>query len=476
MKQKRTIWVCILIGATFFNFLPAQTGQKSNRKDRDKMFKWAYLYLNGYYTPMDHGKAYTLFERLAKEGDSQSLNALGMMYKLGKGVEQNDDKAMEYFLLAAEGGYPRASYNVGSCYRYGHSVEQDFTTAFSWFTKAMEQGDIRAGYTIGYFYYKGMGVEQDYGKALSYFLPLAEQGDAGPMFYVGLMYMKGYGVERDVEEGMSWIRKAAEKGLSRAIDFILYTENINTYGLSQVNLRSGNADPVSQLIPDQWKAVTNTPLPSERLEGEWEGKIMYYDWSGKRAESEMKIQASWHISEENRLIGSWIQDDTLSLPVKATLTDSLWIFDDTKVWRLKLVDILNGKFTIQTIGNEEFLTGNLITYCEKTRSYHPPAFVVLKKGEVVTSLTERTEKKENRVSVSPNPFEDELLVLLSLQEPQEILLEIYDMGGKKIYSSSYRKYPSGENEVIIPALSVTPGNYLLKIRGEKINESIKIIK
>ena len=62
------------------------------------------------------------------------------MYKNGKGVERDYQKAFEWFLKAAELGDDTAQFDVGLCYEKGYGVAVDLDEAFRWYEKAAEQG------------------------------------------------------------------------------------------------------------------------------------------------------------------------------------------------------------------------------------------------------------------------------------------------------------------------------------------------
>ena len=66
------------------------------------------------------------------------------MYLLGRGVAQDDKKAVEWLTKAAEQGVARAQNNLGWMYEKGRGVAKDDKTAVRWYTKAAEQGHARA--------------------------------------------------------------------------------------------------------------------------------------------------------------------------------------------------------------------------------------------------------------------------------------------------------------------------------------------
>jgi TPR repeat protein len=59
----------------------------------------------------------------------------------------------------------------------GRGVEQDDAEAANWYRKAAEQGHITAQNNLGVMYERGLGVEQDYAEAASWYRKAAEQGN-----------------------------------------------------------------------------------------------------------------------------------------------------------------------------------------------------------------------------------------------------------------------------------------------------------
>ena len=59
---------------------------------------------------------------LAEQGHAGAQTFLGVMYREGQGVPQDDKTAVKWFTLAAEQGKARAQYNLGVMYRKGHNL------------------------------------------------------------------------------------------------------------------------------------------------------------------------------------------------------------------------------------------------------------------------------------------------------------------------------------------------------------------
>jgi ankyrin repeat protein len=75
-------------------------------------------------------------------------------------------KAARIWKSAAKRGNPRACYRLGVAYRSGRGVDQDNAKAAFWFDKAAAGGDADAQYALGKLFEKGLGVESNRGRAM----------------------------------------------------------------------------------------------------------------------------------------------------------------------------------------------------------------------------------------------------------------------------------------------------------------------
>ncbi|KAG0061993.1 hypothetical protein BGZ89_011004 [Linnemannia elongata] len=102
----------------------------------------------------------------ASLGDKDAQVALGDMYKVGQGVQQDYKAAMEWYLRAAKQGGAVGQRKVGVLYDLGHGVTQDYSIALTWYLKSADQGNAQAQSNIGTFYCYGYGVPLDCFKAM----------------------------------------------------------------------------------------------------------------------------------------------------------------------------------------------------------------------------------------------------------------------------------------------------------------------
>ena len=68
----------------------------------------------------------------ANAGDAEAQFNLGVMYRVGRGVPQDDVEAVSWFRQAADQGYGPAQNILGNAYSFGRGVPQDYVEAHKW--------------------------------------------------------------------------------------------------------------------------------------------------------------------------------------------------------------------------------------------------------------------------------------------------------------------------------------------------------
>jgi TPR repeat protein len=174
------------------------------------------LYRNGRGVPVDHQKAFNLFTVAAEKGIDQAQENLALCYEDGEGVEQNYAVAAQWHQRAADQGLPFAQYNLGLLYLNGKGVEQNINRAIELITLAAEQGDADAQTELGVFYANGEGMVQNYVEANKWFRKAADQGHGYAAYCLGISYVSGYGVLQDFAKAFEYFSAAAEQGIAQA--------------------------------------------------------------------------------------------------------------------------------------------------------------------------------------------------------------------------------------------------------------------
>ncbi|HEV8329150.1 MAG TPA: tetratricopeptide repeat protein [Nitrospiraceae bacterium] len=135
-------------------------------------------------------------------------------YKAGEDAFNRGDfaTALRKWRPLAEQGDALAQYNLGVLYRKGRGVPQDDVQARQWYEKAAAQGQAKAQYNLGTLYLNGGGVPKDYQQALRWFRMAADQGEALAQTKIGIMYDDGQGVPHDFVQAHKWYNLAATNG------------------------------------------------------------------------------------------------------------------------------------------------------------------------------------------------------------------------------------------------------------------------
>jgi len=114
----------------------------------------------------------------AQAGDVAAQFQLGRDYEDGKGVAQDDAKAVEWFRKAAEGGNPQGQNSLGAMYADGRGVEQNKQEAVRWYRMAAKNGLLEGFYNLGISYFNAEGVNENLHLAYVYMAIAAAKGNA----------------------------------------------------------------------------------------------------------------------------------------------------------------------------------------------------------------------------------------------------------------------------------------------------------
>ncbi len=135
--------------------------------------------------PFDEGKAFEYIQKATLAGNTDAYFYLGMLYKDGRGVQQDDAKAIEAYTVAADKGNEAACLDLA--YLYANASPKDMAKAIKYYEKAAETvGSARVD--LGTIYLEGNGVAKDPAQALMYFEWAAQEGNPWGAYYAGTIY------------------------------------------------------------------------------------------------------------------------------------------------------------------------------------------------------------------------------------------------------------------------------------------------
>jgi len=157
------------------------------------------------YLAGDYTKALQLWKPLAENGDPDAQFNLGLLYRKGQGVPNNDRLAIMWFIRAAKQGMTDAQYNAGVMYMEGRGVSVSRLDALKWWQLAAEKNHIGAIYNLGVMHAYGMATAKDIPYAISLWKQAAEQGHPDARDTLYKTYSRGLFEQKiDLEEAAKW--------------------------------------------------------------------------------------------------------------------------------------------------------------------------------------------------------------------------------------------------------------------------------
>ena len=454
-----------------FIMLEAQISDSTNLKVTNAIN----LY-NGINGRLDRPKALVDIQKYAGASNPKAMNALGLIYLEGKGIQADTVVGIQYLESAGKNGYPQAWHNLAIVYKYGRAgVKQNLAKAYAYMELAAKSNYPIGLYDAGYMLYKGLGCVQSYPKAFDYFMSGAKQNYSPAMYMLGLCYRNGYGVTRNAGEANYWLSAAATKGYRAAANEIALDEPENKINRIKVRGTSTISSPTAFTRIPHLKSVEQ-----KQIDGDYEGVLVTYDWSGKEVISETAFSLTLN-SIGNNVEAQWREQGADTIQAKAIWKDSCLLFTEATQGRLDHYsnaakgtwNFTNASLQLlnDSIGN--YLIGNVQMYSPETMEPQRPIYISLRK---VVSNNLGIKEHINKFSVYPNPFSEGLNVSFYQATEADVQVLIYNSTGRYVYGTKLGKYTIGQQNITL-TLPIPQGVYIFKIiAGENKYQSIIIRK
>lgn len=144
----------------------------------------------------------------------EALNAKGMAYSFGCGVEKDYRKAADYYIRAEQLHAKNAKVNLSSLYKEGgYGLPQDYEKAIYWARLGFDEEPARASNELSQIYI----ALNDEKQAKEYLQKAAELGNAEAQYNLGYMYDKGMlNNSIDKQKAKYWYEKSASQGFENA--------------------------------------------------------------------------------------------------------------------------------------------------------------------------------------------------------------------------------------------------------------------
>jgi TPR repeat protein len=211
--------------------------------DAAAQFQLGRDYEDGKGVAQDDAKAVEWFRKAAEQKNPQGQNSLGAMYADGRGVEQNKQEAVRWYRMAAKNGLPEGFYNLAISYFNAEGVNENLHLAYVYMAIAAAKGEPEALQALRHIseslqnqlgeaklelaqrYEEGEDVPEDYSAAAKIYEDVAETGSKSDSshstaeYKLCQYYASGKGVQQDQAAAKSHCEIAANEGdASAAID------------------------------------------------------------------------------------------------------------------------------------------------------------------------------------------------------------------------------------------------------------------
>jgi len=477
--MKRKLLIAFLILSSFYR-VQAQSDQLTTQMAKARKLR-----------SINPAEAFKLYEACAAANNAEAMNALGVFYSKGVGVTMNETQAINWFEKAGNAGYAEAWNNLGLMYKNGLGSIQDFSKAFASFSKAAATKSHIGYYWVGFMYYKGLGCQQSYESALQNFRQGAAAGELGSMYMIGLCFRNGYGVSVNADSARFWLTKSADKGYHFAKEELREPQpenkeiSQNTEGEKADNKNSTNV-PLKSI--DSYKKVKGNISPGSDLNGDYQGYIIKFDWSGKHVVQQDKIDL--HLSRDKKSLQGILKENGTATSLNGIINDTSIVFSNTTYAHtdhynkgLSPNQLEFKSASLQFVQNSDtvLLSGNLSLYSTKLKEPGKPMYLILmktnssKKANLMdSSLNTAALKTDSLHFVAyPNPFNYALKVNYTLQKASTVRFVVSDMlTARIIYKSAVENVTSGDHSNLLQ-INGSPGTYVITlIYGDKLKSAV----
>ena len=175
--------------------------------DDDCMLGLERAYKHGWGVAKDESKAAELLETVIARG-----YPVAFVRRASEIQETLPERAFQDNVRAAELGHVDGMTNVALAYLNGRGVEKDEQQALEWARRAAAKGSASSMFTVGAIFYNGWGTDVDKEEAYKWYQKSWEHGNAEGAVRLAYRHYFGYGVPQDYEEAERWSRIAINEG------------------------------------------------------------------------------------------------------------------------------------------------------------------------------------------------------------------------------------------------------------------------
>ena len=424
-------------------------------------------------------------------------NYIGLFYLEGLGVEKDEAKGFQYLEKGAINKSPIAQNNLGNLYREGKGCALDMDKAVYWYQKAANAKNSRAAYSLGYVYLKGFGVPQDYALAVSWFKK--SQFDMAK-HWLGVCHYLGYGVPQDTEKALEYFysngtpnSKAFLKNLK--IDKRELVLDQAEQAIEEANEGDKKIDPViiaSSRETIELAEVADVELKTKNILGEWTGRFIEYDWSGKIPLRVLPIDITFSKNEQGDLQTKIIFEGKTFQDLVLFENNNLFLqgfkYNLEQLYNHSYQDfkldytVLGMDLSQKTYNNISYLLADVDAVINTWKEPAPPISLVLRpKNDTAISTEEDAvllalaAQKIEFIKVYPVPFGEQLYIAFELANPAQVQVTLTSVATANTVQVATTNLPAGMQSYTVDTASLPKGYYVIRVQeNEKLHTRIVI--
>jgi TPR repeat protein len=171
-----------------------------------------------FYGQKRFSEASPLFDKACMGGGWEACKDLGIMYRYGQGIPEDDNKAAGLFAKACDAGNALGCTNLGALYANGKGVDKDDTRAAAFYNRACDAGDAMGCSNLGTLYWDGRGVPHNDSQAAALYSKACDKGNAAACSNLGNGYLLGRGVAKNTDQARQLYMKSCGMNNKLACD------------------------------------------------------------------------------------------------------------------------------------------------------------------------------------------------------------------------------------------------------------------
>lgn len=416
----------------------------------------------GINTDVNLQRTVKIYKYLAKTGNIVAIRELGCMYLKGEGV--NQDYKLAYYLLkkACLAKDTKALCIMAKVYQRGLGVKSNQKIAFKLYLQASRLGSPQGYFGVGNMLYKGLGTKQDYKEAEKYLLKGSDKGSAKCDFLLANYYAFGFGGSPDYTKAKDYLTKAVKNGHGWTIDMTLFNTLDSIIKLNNIGATKP-AMAKSMGVNSKLKVGNTTDIL-----GRWNGTMAIYDWSKTRVLEKNPI--SIEIKDDSSLVVTYLQKDSIISVFKS----------DKQVengWKKNILRKEDSRYkwiplylSFDMSADKNTLYASMNRLNTKNRSLLKPAKLQLVRETATTGISNVNSKG---IQLSSKVIHGTISIKLHAENETDVRVKLYNIAGVKVSDCGSYHLNIGDNQLMFPSLH-SHGEYIVKIEGKDINQSLKV--